>query len=93
MAKPKSPAWLAELEMGDRLLAHLISAQSRYETAIISRFGARWSAKQVRSALRELQDKRLIHLDEFDRVRWSISTAGRNRLRAARERAERKAAA
>lgn len=93
-AKRKAePAWLAQLEIGDRLLAHLISAQSRYETAILRRFGARWSAKQVRGALRELQDRRLISLAEFDRVRWSISTSGRNRLRDVRARAERLAAA
>jgi hypothetical protein len=88
--KRKPPAWLSELEIGDRLLAHLISAQSRYESAILSRFGARWSAKQIRAALRELQDKKLIDLAEFDRVRWSISPSGRNHLRRVRVAAERK---
>lgn len=93
MAKRNEPAWLAKLEIKDRLLAHLVSAQSRYESAILSRFGHRWSAKHIRAALREMQHDRLIDLAEFDRVRWSISTSGRNRLRDARARAERVAAA
>lgn len=94
MAKPKAlPAWFRELDLRESLLVWLGSAQSRYESAAISAFGERFSAKEIRRELRALQHDRYITLMEFDRVRWAISMSGRNQAAPARARAQKAKAA
>lgn len=93
MAKRKAlPAWFRELDLRESLLVWLGSAQSRYESAAISAFGDRFSAKEIRRELRALQHDRHIMLMEFDRVRWAVQISGRNAARVARSRAQKAAA-
>ncbi len=92
MAKRKEPAWLTELEIHDRILVLLASAQSRYHTSLVSRLRHRWTEQQVDRAIRELQHRQSIDLDSLGRVRWRVTVQGMNEARRARERAQRKAA-
>ena len=92
-AAKRLPAWFRELDLRSCLLCWLSSAQSRYESAALTAFGDRFSAKQIRTELRALQNDRHIQLMEFDRVRWAIHVSGRNLAARARERAKSKVAA
>lgn len=93
MASKKPAAWLSELSLRERMLVHLQSAQSRFESAMVARFRGDWSEKEIRAALRELQHEQLIDLDALDRVRWRLNVAGMNAARRVRERALRAVAA
>lgn len=98
MSKPrakarKPPAWMAELELKAQLCWWLMAAQSRYESAAIARFRAKFSTTQIRRAIRELSEEKRVTLLEVDRVKWAITVSGRNFARQVRERAERAAAA
>jgi hypothetical protein len=93
MSTKRLPAWMAELDLRSSLLCWLSAAQSRYETALIDQFGSRFSARQIRTELRALQNEKHIDLAEFDRVRWSVGVSGRNLAARARERAKRAVAA
>jgi len=89
-AKRKAkPAWLEELDIHGRILALLVSAQSRYHTVIVSRLRNRWTEQQVERAIQELLHKQSIEHDSFGRVRWRVTLQGRNEARRAREAAER----
>lgn len=93
-AKRKSEAaWLGNLSLRGRLLVHLASAQSRYESAMLSRFRYWWTEKAIRTELRALQNEKLIDLDHLDRVRWRLTVSGMNAARAEREAAKSRAAA
>lgn len=93
MAKPKEKAWLSNLDLRGRLLVHLASAQSRFESAIVARFRYWWPEKAIRLELRALQYEQLIDLMALDRVRWALTAAGRSAAREARERAQKAKAA
>jgi hypothetical protein len=97
LAKQKLPAWFSELDLEATLLCWLCRCQQRHESAAIGKFGDKWSAVEIRSALRELQSQKAIMLMGFDRVTWAIEMRGRNRAARARDRAKaalaRKAAA
>ncbi len=87
------PTWLENMPLLPRLLVHLASAQSRFESAIVSRFRVRFAERDIRRALRELANDKLIDLDALDRVRWKLTIAGLNAAARARAVAKRKAAA
>lgn len=97
MAKQKLPDWFSELDLEMSLLCWLCRKQQRFESAALSQFGDRWTAVQIRGALRQLQADKAIMLMGFDRVTWAIEMRGRNRAARARDRAKallaRKAAA
>jgi hypothetical protein len=94
VVKPKADkAWLGNLDLRGRLLVHLASAQSRFESAMVARFRYWWAEKDIRLELRALQHEQLIDLMALDRVRWALTASGRNAARRARERAQRAVAA
>ncbi len=85
--------WLELLNVEQRILVLLASAQSRYHTALVARLRYRWTEDEIERAVRELQLKQSIELDSMGRVRWRVTLQGRNEARRAREAAEQKAAA
>lgn len=93
MAKQITEAWIERLGLRDRLLIHLGSAQSRWESAIVSRFRAKWPERHIRMMLRALQKEQLIELDDGDRVRWRLTAAGRSAAKVVRDAGKRRAAA
>jgi hypothetical protein len=60
---------------------------------MVGRFRYWWAEKDIRIELRSLQHEQLIDLREIDRVSWSLTCAGRNAARRARERAQKARAA
>ncbi len=93
MAKPNDKAWLGSLDLRGRLLVWIGSCQSRYESAAVAHLRYWWPEKEIRRELRAMQHEQLIDLMEIDRVRWSLTCAGRNAARRAREQAQKVKAA
>lgn len=86
-------AWLANLNLRDRLLVWLGSCQARYESAAINHLRRWWPERAIRLELRDLQRSGSIELDALDRVRWRLTAQGRSEAKRARERAQKSQAA
>jgi hypothetical protein len=93
VSKPKDKAWLGNLDLRGRLLVFIGSCQSRYESSCVSHLRYWWPEKAIRLELRALQYEQLVDLMALDRVRWALTSAGRNAARRAREQAQKAAAA
>jgi hypothetical protein len=87
------PSWLGNLDLRGRLLVHLGSAQSRFESAMVARFRSWWPQKAIRLELRAMQHEQLIDLMALDRVRWALTAGGRSAAQRARVAAKQRTAA